>query len=92
MWKTAEYLGSDVEEITSSSHTALGAIRTRLVMESRSVPCGRLAIGALVLNMPTTTAPLLTTPVQLTAASSTLGTLTSAVIARQPQPGYFVTS
>jgi len=50
------------------------------VMELKNAPFGRLAVGVLVLNMLTMIALPLTLPAQLTAASSTLGTPTLAVI------------
>ena len=62
------------------------------VMELKNAPFGRLAVGVLVLNMLTMIALPLTLPAQLTTASSTLGTPTSAVIVWRPQPDYFVTS
>jgi len=63
-----------------------------LVTGLRSAPFGRHAAGASALSMLTMNVLPPTTPVQLTAALSTLGTLTLAVIVRQPQPDYFVTS
>jgi len=92
VWKATPYWASGVEELKLSSPTASNAITTLLVTLSKIAPSGRHAVGASVLSTLTTSAPLLTIPVQPIAALSILGILTLAVTVQQPQLGYSVTS
>jgi len=79
------YLASDIREQNPSSHTASDAMKAVLTTAPKNAPSGRLVIGASAPSMLTMIAPLLTLPANLIATSSTLDTLTLAVIV-QPSP------